>query len=272
MHLRSIRSAAFLALGLCLGNAAWGKTSVQAVQVVPNPMMTGQPFAITATISADVTQAVATVDFHPGDSLPLDIPLTKQGAVWIGSGIVPDDLTLNPQKDEAKLKLSLLDTDGHQTEKVIHLDVNAPTLSAVFANGILTIIGDDRDNALTAARDIAGTILVFIVGNPRTVAGGLRTVGNTSLIRMLGLNGNDVLLIDDSNGAMPSANLFGGEGDDRLTGSRSADLLDGGPGNDILFGGDGDDRLIGGPGNDTLIGGRGTDQLIGGEGDDQIIW
>ena len=81
-----------------------------------------------------------------------------------------------------------------------------------------------------------------------------------------------MLLVDDSNGPMPPANLQGGEGDDTLTGSASDDELDGGPGNDTLRGGGGDDRLFGGPGDDILFGGRGDDVIFGGEGDDQIVW
>ena len=104
------------------------------------------------------------------------------------------------------------------------------------------------------------------------IAGGVATVANTTLIRMLGLKGNDVLTVDSSNGPMPPADLQGGEGDDTLTGSSSDDELDGGPGNDILRGGGGNNRLFGGPGNDTLIGGPGNDQIFGGTGSDQIVW
>jgi len=81
-----------------------------------------------------------------------------------------------------------------------------------------------------------------------------------------------VLLVDDTNGPMPRATLFGGEGDDILTGSANADELDGGPGDDALFGRGGNDRVIGGPGHDHLSGGPGVDQFFGGEGDDEIVW
>ncbi|HEY6225869.1 MAG TPA: calcium-binding protein, partial [Verrucomicrobiae bacterium] len=90
--------------------------------------------------------------------------------------------------------------------------------------------------------------------------------------QVFGLKGNDTITISDSNGPMPSSNLFGGEGDDILTGSNSPDVLDGGPGNDTLIGKGGDDRLLGGPGNDVLNGGQGVDEMFGGDGDDQIIW
>lgn len=112
----------------------------------------------------------------------------------------------------------------------------------------------------------------MINGGAVPVTGGVPTIANTTLIRILGLGGNDVLLVDDSNGPMPPANILGGDGDDTLTGSSNADVLEGGSGNDTLFGRAGSDRLLGGPGNDTLIGGSGTDEILGEKGDDQIVW
>ncbi|MBD0302751.1 MAG: hypothetical protein ICV85_11405, partial [Tolypothrix sp. T3-bin4] len=46
------------------------------------------------------------------------------------------------------------------------------------------------------------------------------------------------------------------------------DNLFGGNGNDVLSGGSGSDRLVGDSGNDTLSGGSGTDILRGGAGND----
>jgi Ca2+-binding RTX toxin-like protein len=269
VNFRNLRLAMSLTLGLSLGNVVWSKPSIQSIEVSPNPLIARQNFTIAVTASSDVTEATATVDFHPGKPQSVEIPLTKQGLIWTGSGLVPADIK-PPDKAEAKVKIVLFDAASHRAEEVVHVDVNVPSISAVFAGGILTIAGDDQDNALTASRDAAGTILVN--GGAVPVTGGVPTIANTSLIRILGFGGNDVLLVDDSNGPMPPANLFGGEGDDTLTGSSSDDELDGGPGNDTLFGRDGNDRLVGGPGDDTLVGGRADDQLFGGEGDDQFVW
>src|SRR4051812_27738755 len=267
---RKLQVAATLSLGLLCSTVAWGKPSIRNVSVSPTPMVTGQPFTVSVTTSTDVTQAIASFDFHPGQTATLEVSLTRQGAVWTGASVVPDDLRLNDHKDEAKLKVIVVDASGQRSEQVIHLDVDVPTISAVFTGGILTISGDNGDNTLIASRDAAGNIIVN--GGTLPITGGIPTVTNTTLIRILGLKGNDILTVDDSNGPMPPANLFGGEGDDILTGSASDDQLDGGPGNDTLIGGSGKDVLLGGPGNDILIGGRGDDQLFGGEGDDQIIW
>ncbi len=265
---QKLRLTAALTIGLCLGHSVWSAPLIQSIEVSPNPLITGQNFIIAVTASPDVTQAMATVDFRPGKSLSLEIPLTQQGLIWTGTGLVPDDLK-RPDKSKGKVKVQVFDT-RHRDAEVVHVDVVAPTISAVFAGGILSVSGDNEDNVLTVSRDAAGTILVNDGTVP--VTGDIPTVANTTLIRILGLKGNDTLLVDDSNGPMPPANLLGGEGDDTLTGSANADELDGGPGNDILLGRDGNDHLFGGPGNDTLTGGRGVDEHFGGEGDDQIIW
>ncbi|WP_354697487.1 hypothetical protein DSM112329_03117 [Paraconexibacter sp. AEG42_29] len=60
--------------------------------------------------------------------------------------------------------------------------------------------------------------------------------------------------------------MFGGDGNDRLTGSR----LIGGPGNDVLTGTLGPDKLFGDAGADTISGGAGADDLVGGDGDDKL--
>ena len=267
--INSLCLAAPLSLGLLFGTPAWSAPSIQSVSVSPNPLVAGENFTIAVTAAADVTQAVATVEFHPGQINPLEIPLRNQGSLWTGSALVPSDFT-HPAKAEAEITVLAFKANGHRQKKDLHVDVVVPIITAVFSNGVLTVTGDDHDNTLIVSRDLAGDILVN--GGTVPVIGGVPTVDNTTLIRILGLGGNDVLTVDDANGPMPSANLFGGDGDDVLTGSAADDVLDGGPGNDTLFGRDGNDTLIGGPGNDILVGGRGTDVMQGGDGDDQIIW
>ena len=68
----------------------------------------------------------------------------------------------------------------------------------------------------------------------------------------------------------PSADLFGGGGNDTLDGGRGDDFLDGEGGDDVLNGGRGQDDLFGGDGNDMLDGGRGRDEIEGGLGADTM--
>ncbi len=75
--------------------------------------------------------------------------------------------------------------------------------------------------------------------------------------------------------------LFGGSGDDVLTGAGGGDLLDAGDGYDVLIGGAGNDTLDGGSGADAMEGGAGNDDYyvddagdvifeVGGGGDDLV--
>ena len=50
-------------------------------------------------------------------------------------------------------------------------------------------------------------------------------MANTALIQVFGQGGNDTIALNEANGALPKANLFGGDGNDTLTGGSGADLL-----------------------------------------------
>lgn len=145
-------------------------------------------------------------------------------------------------------------------------------VTAVFSasTGVLTVFGDALDNNIVISRNAAGQILVN--GGAVNIVGGTPTVANVSLIQAFGQAGNDTITIDESNGAMPRANLFGGAGNDTLTGGSGNDMLFGQDGNDTLLGKGGSDFLFGGAGNDTLTGGDGNDQVFGESGNDRMIW
>ena len=142
--------------------------------------------------------------------------------------------------------------------------------TATFSNGTLSVVGDSLDNSLTVSRDAAGKILVN--GGAITVSGGVPTVANTALIQAFGQSGQDVITLSEVNGALPRANLFGGAGNDVLSGGSGADQLFGQTGNDTLLGKGGADLLFGGDENDTITGGDADDQAFGQGGDDRMIW
>src|SRR5437899_336298 len=136
--------------------------------------------------------------------------------------------------------------------------------------GLLSEVGDGVDNTIVTSRDAAGQL--FVNGGAVPINGGQATVTNTSTIQVFGQGGNDTIALDESNGALPAAQLFGGAGNDTLTGGSGADQLFGGAGNDTLLGKGGNDLLFGGAGNDTLIGGDGDDQVFGEGGNDRFVW
>jgi RTX calcium-binding nonapeptide repeat (4 copies) len=126
-------------------------------------------------------------------------------------------------------------------------------IKANFTAGLLSVTGDNGDNAITVNRDAAGQILI---NGAISVQGA--TLANTTEIDVFGGNGNDTISLDNvappAGQALPTAHLFGGDG------------------NDTLIGGGGNDMLFGGNGNDTVVGGKGTDTAFLGNGNDLFIW
>jgi Ca2+-binding RTX toxin-like protein len=146
----------------------------------------------------------------------------------------------------------------------------ATTASFSPGAGQLTVIGDSLNNSIVISRDAAGKILVN--GGAVAVAGGTPTVANTALIQVFGQAGQDTITLNQANGALPRANLFGGTGNDTLDGGSGGDMLFGQAGNDTLLGRGGFDLLFGGSENDTLTGGDADDQVFGESGNDRMIW
>jgi Ca2+-binding RTX toxin-like protein len=142
--------------------------------------------------------------------------------------------------------------------------------TAFFSARQLSVFGDNLNNTIIASRDAAGNILVN--GGAVRVLGGNPTVANTSQIQVFGQGGDDTIALDEANGALPAALMFGGAGNDVLTGGSGNDQLFGGAGNDALLGKGGNDLLFGGSGDDTLTGGSGDDQMFGEAGNDRMIW
>ena len=140
-----------------------------------------------------------------------------------------------------------------------------PALTALFADGLLTVTGDQENDQAILTADVSGNILLnggAIVGGP--------TLGNTVAVLMRGGDGNDELSVFDLPGNTRTVLLDGEDGDDTLVGGAAPTSLTGGAGNDRLVGNAGDDILEGGAGNDTLLGGQGDDRLLGGAGDDLL--
>jgi Ca2+-binding RTX toxin-like protein len=144
------------------------------------------------------------------------------------------------------------------------------SVTATFQSGTLTVLGDSLANTITVSRNASGTVLVN--GGAVSIQGGPATVANTAMIQAFGQGGNDTITLNEANGALPRASLFGGADNDILTGGSGADQLFGQAGNDTMLGKGGNDLLFGGDGNDVFTGGDGDDQCFGQSGDDRTIW
>ena len=229
--------------------------------MTPNPLYAAQAFTINVTASPDVTEGSASVDFRPSWPGSLPVILTKQGQIWIGSGLVPGALPIS-KSSSAMIKVLMFNAARQRAKGTLTVDVLPSPITAVFASGILTVTGDAQDNIVIVSRDAAGALLVN--GGAVVVSGGTPTVANVTLIKIIGLAGNDDLRLDETNGALPKGSISGGDGRDNLVGGSGDDELDGGPGNDTLFGRLGVDLLLGGDGDDTIVGGRGDDTVFRG--------
>ena len=155
------------------------------------------------------------------------------------------------------------------------LAASAPAQAAVTASftptsGVLTVFGDSLNNSISISRNAAGQILVN--NGAVAVTGGTATVANTALIQIFGQGGNDTITMTEAAGALPKANLFGGIGNDTITGGSGGDQLFGQAGNDTVLGKGGLDFVFGGSENDTLTGGDADDQVFGESGNDRMIW
>jgi autotransporter-associated beta strand protein len=80
------------------------------------------------------------------------------------------------------------------------------------------------------------------------------------------LNGNDSINYDDPEGRA----LFGGAGNDTITGGTGDDRLYGGDGDDVLNGTGGRDRIYGEGGDAAIRGGGASDLVDGGDGEDLL--
>src|SRR5262245_9973388 len=149
------------------------------------------------------------------------------------------------------------------------------SITALFSDGgggMLRVTGDDQDNIITISRDAVGNILVNNGAVP--IAGGTPTIANTDHLHLVGGAGNDNIALDETNGALPGAALFGGAGNDTLVGGSGVDFADGEAGADNISLGRNDDTFQWNPGDgsDVVDGQEGRDEMyfIGNDQDEQI--
>src|SRR5262245_37744235 len=140
----------------------------------------------------------------------------------------------------------------------------AVTASYLASAQTLSVFGDASNNTIEITRNAAGQLLVN--GGAVAITGGTATIANTATIQAFGQGGHDTITLNEANGALPQAMLFGGAGNDTLIGGSGGDQLFGQSGNDTLLGKGGADNLFGGTENDTLTGGDANDQVFGESG------
>ena len=130
-------------------------------------------------------------------------------------------------------------------------------IKANFTAGLLSVIGDNGDDAITVNRDPSGQILIN--GGTISVQGDQPTLINTKEIDVLGGNGNDTISL---------ANVAPARGQARCrphvcSAATATTPSSAAPATTSSFGGNG---------NDTVVGGKGADTAFLGAGNDTFVW
>jgi Ca2+-binding RTX toxin-like protein len=155
--------------------------------------------------------------------------------------------------------VTVADDDGGSTQVTRTLSVAAVDTTQADP--------DDPTRTMLAVGGTTGGDLIQITGTllgiAVTINGEAQGVFSpTGRLLVFGQGGDDTILVDAA--LNRTAELYGGAGNDRLTGGSGTNLLLGGAGDDTLGGGIGRDVIIGGAGADALSGSGGDDLLIGG--------
>jgi Ca2+-binding RTX toxin-like protein len=145
--------------------------------------------------------------------------------------------------------------------------------SGATGNQIDTVVelaGEGTDQLNFSALSTAVTVNLTSDTSTATMAQRIVRMGlpgqSANIENVFGGSGNDFITGNAANNS-----LYGNGGNDTLIGGNGSDYLDGGEGNDLLKGGNHDDVLVGGVGNDYLMGEAGRDILNGGEGFDTLV-
>jgi Ca2+-binding RTX toxin-like protein len=164
-----------------------------------------------------------------------------------------------------------------------------------------TLVGGADGNTTFAVGEGEGSVVVEASGTGNVLQFGAGivpdqvTLGLGSLLLRLNSNGDVVHIegFDPANAAGSGAiqnftfadgstltyeqllakgfDIYGGSGNETLTGTNLDNRIHAGSGNQVLMGSGAHDTLYGGAGSDTLIGGNGTDVLIAGSGNTRLV-
>jgi len=254
--------------------------------------------AVTLTGSVDMNVAGAAIvtelsNFSGAYTVTDDAATLAGAAASLVNGATTATFTMDSNSDETidvsgYTSTVVIDSTTNQTGDVITL-ADAQTFADVSQSvdllGNPSALTFDYGYLGTGGSFTASSVVTQVIEVSYTDANGSGSfiingavnarVHDTMLIT--GTDGADTITIDDSNGAFGldvnsgvTPYVYGGFGDDTITGSALGDTLLGGDGGDTLNGGAGDDALTGGAGDDTLNGNGDDDTLTGGAGDDTL--
>ena len=144
----------------------------------------------------------------------------------------------------------LLQLEGLEGRDVPSGSTIPSTVTPVLANGILTVHGTVRADAITVTQS----------GSSIGVAGRTFAASAVNTIVIVGESGDDTITVGAA--ITKPASIYGGGGDDTVYGGGGADAIYGSWGADRLFGRGGNDLIYGGTGSDVVDGGIGTNGVF----------
>jgi Ca2+-binding RTX toxin-like protein len=222
----------------------------------PNNGAPGQPrdLALRARDVAADQAAGFTYAIDWGDNGPVQFV-----APTAGNGAVTGVNHIYPTAGIYSVRVTATDQDGASSAPVTHTiqvkeaglqaDPLKPSKTALVVGGT-----PGNDQIVLKASAASGRVRAFLNGV------NLGAFLPTARVIAFGQGGDDVIQVIGS--LKLPAELYGGDGNDQLTGSK---------GNDLLAGGDGDDTLVGLTKHDLLLGGLGADHMEGQGGNDLVI-
>jgi len=213
----------------------------------------------TATVAGnDYNSATGTLTFTPGQTSKLVTVTVKGDTAVEGNETFFVNLS-------APTNATIADNQGLGT--ITNDDVPPATVTAVIitdpcdsSKTALLVTGTDRTERIDVEGTGNGQAPVRIKADGRVI--GTFTVTGRVIVYAKG--GNDTVY---SNNIGIPVWVFGGMGNDNITGGRGDDLLLGEGDNDTIVGGNGHDILIGGTGADVINGNLGNDVLVAGTTD-----
>lgn len=193
---------------------------------------------------------------------------TLGGTDTVDGGGGTDEITLtNLSHFQAILDASAKTIRYANSADTVNGTINLISIEQIFADDST---GTDRQRLAFDSADTSGFgYLVAGTSGDDTLslAPGGSGASELAFGALNGSAGSDIDAADDNignTGYFLGSLIFGGAGNDTITGTPGEDILKGGDGNDVLTGGNGNDALFGGAGNDTLIAVNATDIADGG--------
>jgi hypothetical protein len=242
---------------------------------------------------------------NAGDSLIVRATAETQGDnLWtVRSGTYGDLVQIDAREsidiwgfDDVEL-INELGSDLFRVEPTSTAGYNSLTVTGggTLVDDVLEILGTPAGDAVISRTSTTAAVDTVVVnGRPVTAGAGLVEIrlntlaGDDNIDLDLDLAGvHKVVDAGDGNDVVnllgtSDATIFGGDGDDTLTGSPLADLIFGGRGNDVLIGVGGADTIYGEEGDDIFgnpsatpngaADDAGDDRFFGGPGSDLFLW